>query len=57
MENNNQEVKLLTRKEVASMLRIALPTLDRILQKNEIKYTKVNKQVRIKYSDVLEYIK
>ncbi len=57
MENNNQEVKLLTRKEVASMLRIALPTLDRILQKNEIKYTKVNRQVRIKYSDVLEYIK
>ncbi len=57
MENNNQEVKLLTRKEVASMLRIALPTLDRILQKNEIKYTKVNRQVRIKYNDVLEYIK
>ncbi len=39
------------------MLRIALPTLDRILQKNEIKYTKVNRQVRIKYNDVLEYIK
>jgi excisionase family DNA binding protein len=57
VENNNQEVKLLTRKEVASMLRIALPTLDRILQKNEIKYTKVNRQVRIKYNDVLEYIK
>ncbi len=57
MENNNQEVKLLTRKEVADMLRIALPTLDRILQKNEIKHTKVNKQIRIKYNDVLEYIK
>lgn len=48
--------KLFTKKEILELLKVSLPTLNRIMAKGEIGYVKVRTQVRFRQVDIDNYL-
>lgn len=57
LEDCNTPNKLLTIKEVAAILKISVPTLRRMMQRNEIDSVKINGSRRFEESEIERYIK
>jgi excisionase family DNA binding protein len=45
-----------TRKETAELLKIGLRTLDKLIQKRELAYYRIGRQIRIPYESIEEFL-
>jgi excisionase family DNA binding protein len=56
----NQEYQfddpILTVKDVSAYLKISKPKIYRLIQQNQIPHIRINRNVRIRYSDLLEWL-
>ena len=55
-KDTRQEVRYLTKKEAAEMLRCSIITIDRYMKNGELPYHKLGKKVLFDFSDVLAFM-
>ena len=56
MENNNEANILFSKKQVAEILNVSTKTISRLIAKGELPIIQIGRNIRIKKSDVFEFV-
>ena len=56
MENNNENNILFNKKQVAELLNVSTKTISRLIAKGELPIIQIGRNIRIKKSDVFEFV-
>ena len=56
MENNNEKYMLFNKKQVAEILNVSTKTISRFIAKGELPFIQIGRNIRIKKSDVFEFV-
>ena len=56
MENNNENNILFSKKQVAEILNVSTKTISRLIAKGELPIIQIGRNIRIKKSDVFEFV-